>query len=335
MLSDFKYKSKCILRNKSSQQDKSSVFKRHENFANSVESFYSSLRSDKRKKMKTLMNRLLRLSLKYQYVDPYQWTLANEVDVSRQYANTLLKELEEAKLLTIHNRNYNSCVYFPNEKFFGEARGALSNLFPALKAFGLWMLMSFNMSSESVLTTPMSSKRLEIINKGEICNFSRESYGVNVSGILNATTRSGRIMELISAKNRNLSAEFGYTDYARLINAAFDDPTLQIAYTITKKHRKNVTHLFAFFHAVCKKVAKMQGKQVNWIELYDRLDAAGFKRGSKLLLSDEEAQPLYDDPAKYLKREDCTTPKQAQIRSLGAAKWQAQFPIPDWVKKNG
>ena len=101
---------------------------------------------------------------------------------------------------------------------------------------------------------------------------------------------------MITEQIRSIGAEFGFTEYAMLQLLGYDPDTITIAYDYTKKHLKEIDHAFKFFVTICRKTCQIRGIKPDYTHSLLLISTLGYKMGDKLLLSDKESQPRFDNP---------------------------------------
>lgn len=292
-------------------------------------------RSNKRATLTKLYGAVIKLGLKYKDIFASQETLADMANITREYANVLLHELDAHDLLRVNNHVFNSCTYdLPQELFFEERR-SFENIFPVLKSLGLWLLMTTNMPSESVNLTQLFSNR-DNFNIKYIHTIERGSYGVRKVGesLINCSDPKKRVVDMYIDKILvRIGADLALTPYGKIILSVFDEDILVKAleeYKCYKKEIKSPIHwIWKRAHTLSKEVNRV----IKYEEMTLKIKAAGFKPGDRLFLSrDPESQPNFKEerPTKGKNGdiEQVEAPIKDETRHPQADKWLKRFPIP-------
>ena len=300
--------SKNKRRNKLCQQKLGAFFREHGFTKNTLDALLSDSRSDKQKTIIKIMKFLYNVSFRGAVVRPRQITIGRFADITREYANTLLHELEGKGVVLIINRGYDTCHYELHPDFFGANRFEFADYFPVIKTLTLGLLMCLNptsLSSNKRVLTPILSIGQERykIDKSIGKNLNKDSYAMKIihdqTGILDANTPERIMMHTFKQIERTIANRYKFTLYATILITGFDTVTLEKAFKQTEAflmEEGDPGCVFSLLYSYCKKIYNMEDKQINWVDVKHRLDAANCHKGMPLFRSDVEAQPDYDRP---------------------------------------
>jgi hypothetical protein len=95
----------------------------------------------------------------------------------------------------------------------------------------------------------------------------------------------------ITEVNKTIVENLCLSKYAMLINTAFDDEVLQIAYNMTVNRKERVPCVYNFFINLCRTVSERMKREPNYQQMYILVKAAGFNPGDNVYAYDDESQP--------------------------------------------
>lgn len=280
----------------------------------------SEMRVDRREATIRTVEVLLEKGLKYINVFPKQGTIGREVGRSRKWVNEIVQLLQESGIIRVHNRGYDTCLYFVEEIF--KQWASLQSIFPVLKSLGLWLLLSANNAQGVTTVTPISHKQPNVI---KVSNYTivRESQGGALVGISTKKRKRDVVNAVVKPITRHIGAQLSFTEYALLIIDMFPKEVLEVAYSRMQRYRNDSGDPFKYFWSICKEECERRKIEPDTATMIERVKASGFKPGDRLLLSDPEAQPNYQE-----KKEPSTGMKQHQKQKAahnalneGAAAW--------------
>lgn len=251
----------------------------------------------------------------------FQAKLAYEADVTRTHTNKCLQDLQELNFIKIHNRGYNSCLYFLHPLFFKtHIRTFLSKLeqFSYLNMLMIFMLFSFsNMSHGSINGTSCFSNRSRSFLES-IYTRENSERGQRASQFFNINSKREMIKTMVTPINKHICANTRLTEYCSLQLSAYDDTVLNSAYHYYLKKRKEVKNPALFLLKMCRVVCKAKNIEANYRDMLLKVNAAGYKPGDALLFSDPESQPRFDS------KPSAHTPHKKEL-SQKASQWLSTF----------
>lgn len=241
----------------------------------------------------------------------YQARLASLVDKTRTHLNQCLQLLQRMGLLRIHNRGYNSCMYFLDPIWFHPKTIKFlkdHDHFKFLKITMLAMLLFFSpLGIGSINRTPCLNNRWRSL-VDSIYTIERYDLGQSASFFFNIKTRRELIASIISPLNHKISANLGWTEYTSLQCSFAPDNFIEIAYNFYLKHKKNVRNSALFILKTLRTICKNHGFKPKYSDIDIKCHVAGYRYGDRLLLSDPESQPRFEKDTKdnneVLKKED-------------------------------
>lgn len=246
---------------------------------------------------------------------PRQQVIGDFADINREQVNRHLADLEQAGLLKRTNRGWATCLYhLPRGLLSLRVLKNLTGLFPWLKSLPILALTMCIDGSGTTKRTPISQERLKLLNIYKLTG----ERGTIWEGI---PTKRKTVNQLISTVNQNISANLGLTEYAMLLNTAFDDETLQIAYDITIKNKHKAKHIYAYFNGLCRRISEKMNKEPNYTQMYTLVTAAGFGPGCRTMLhDDQDAQPRYDKPQPKVESPELSSKASHWLKSFNSEK---------------
>lgn len=291
------------------------------NIVSELNNFFSNMNTDTSRKV---YQYLYYMATQHKFVYPSQTRIGDFADVTDRTVRRILDDLKQHSLIKVHNRGYNSCVYIlPPELFSLKVMKQLEGIFGFLKRVTLLALFLSGKPMDSTNVLLVSQESLKLLNIYKL-TVERGTLKEEIS------TKRKTVNQLITPTNQNISANLGLTEYAMLLNTAFDDETLQIAYDITLKNKSKAKNVYAYFFGLCRTICEKMNKKPDYVGMYSRVTAAGFGPGSRTMLkADEDAQPRYDQPRqKIITKADVTADPKFMNPFL------AKYGIPEWTKEN-
>ena len=301
--------------------------------------FVSSQRTDTCRK---ILEFLLRLSLLHDKVFTKQATIGMFADVNREQVNRLLPRLARAGLVRVRNRGWNTCIYeLPSELFSVRVLNALSGLFSWVKQIAFLGLLASNSSSGTVQRTPILEECLRF-SKESIYTEERVWRGVTRSCNLTKKRKSDIVREISNKFINQMGAHYGFTDYAKLLFVCFDDNIIRTACKEFHALNGTIKHPVKWIWSRCKTISEKENKSIDYPKMQLMVKAAGFGPNDRLLMSDRDAQPRYQEKKIPTKGKDETIEqsdtysriKQEEPTHPHQDYWLKTFPVPELIKLN-
>ena len=268
-------------------------------WSDAVDFVLSKFSKNKRARAHLVLNYLSRLSLKYKYVDPMQYSIASVIGASLSTAKRLLRSLIGIGLLSKLNRSYATCCYFLDSRFFTADRNMMLRKYKAFIPFALALLVSLNVNKENVKNTLVYQSFLKndllilVNSKRYINSITMFVRGADsVADTINLKIDRRGVMKLIVGPTINeIGDALQATDHGKLMLTAFQDSIIRQAYELLKEQDYIVGCKIKWLWFTCRDLSKQQSVMVRSNHMKALLCAHNWKPGMILT-----AESTYNAP---------------------------------------